>query len=216
MAFEYAINHGHFRITTLHKTNVMRLSDGMFVKACREVSACYPEVEYKEEKLDSFCLHATTNPGRYDVLLTTSLYGAFVSAVCGTMSGGLATVPAAAYGPKAAVFSTVSDYGYSNHCRTEDDCIVVRMPYEREPIVNPTGMIRAAAWMLDHAGMVVAGRRIAGALETAIRQGVRTLDMGGDASCAQFTDAVIDNMECPIPSDGGGGGGDEECCHTPS
>jgi len=64
--------------------------------------------------------------------------------------------------------------------------------------------------------MVVAGRRIAGALETAIRQGVRTLDMGGDASCAQFTDAVIDNMECPIPSDGGGGGGDEECCHTPS
>lgn len=195
LAFDYASKHGHNRITVLHKANVMRLSDGMFMKACREVSACYPDVEYNEEKLDSFCLNVTTNPGRYDVLLTTSLYGALAGSVCGTMSGGLVTVPTVAYGPKASVFSTMSDYGYSN-----DGGAAKKMVCGREQIINPTGIIRAAAWMLDHAGMVVAGRCIAAAVDNTIRHGIRTQDMGGDASCLQFTEAVIKNLKELMPN----------------
>lgn len=196
LAFDYACKYGHSRITVLHKADVMRLTDGMFLRACREVSACFPDVEYQEEKLDSFCLQVTSNPGRYDVLLTTSLYGAVASAVCGTMSGGLATVPTVAYGPKATVFSTMSDYGYSHYGHSDGGArIVNKMVCGRQPIINPTGIIRAAAWMLDHAGMVVAGRCIATALENTIRLGVRTQDMGGNVSCSQFTDAVIKNLE---------------------
>jgi len=205
LAFDYASKHGHSRITVLHKANVMRLSDGMFMNACREVSACYPDVEYNEEKLDSFCLQVTSNPGRYDVLLTTSLYGAFAGSVCGTMSGGLATVPTVAYGPSASVFSTMSDYGYSNYCHRDGSRTVKKMVCGQEPIINPTGIIRAAAWMLDHAGMAVAGRCIAEAVDNTIRNGIRTQDMGGDASCSQFTDAIIKNLKDIMPCGG------EEC-----
>eukprot|EP00102_Acyrthosiphon_pisum_P002059 XP_001943134.2 PREDICTED: isocitrate dehydrogenase [NAD] subunit alpha, mitochondrial-like [Acyrthosiphon pisum] len=205
LAFDYACKHGHSRITVLHKADVMRLSDGIFLKACREVSACYPDVEYNEEKLDSFCLNVTTNPGRYEVLLTTSLYGAFAGSVCGMMSGGLVTVPTIAYGPKATVFSTMGDYGYSTYSHSDGDGIFKKMVYGQEQIINPTGIIRAAALMLDHAGMVVAGRCIAAAVEDTIRQGIRTQDMGGDASCSQFTDAIIKNLKDSMPN------GCEEC-----
>ncbi|XP_050053003.1 isocitrate dehydrogenase [NAD] subunit alpha, mitochondrial-like [Aphis gossypii] len=235
MAFRYATENGHSQITALHKANVMRLSDGLFLKACRDVSVCYPNLVYKEEKLDSFCLNVTSDPQlngdqlatgepkRYDVLLTTSLYGAFVGAVCGVLSGGMVTVPAAAYGPNVAVFSTVSDYGYSSYCRSKDNCVVPRMLDDLEPIVNPTGIIRAAAWMLDHAGMTVAGRRITAAVDKTILDGVRTRDMGGQASCAKFTDAIIANLDCLMSESGevggkcdecgkGDKGGDGECC----
>jgi len=178
------------------------------MKACREVSACYPDVEYNEEKLDSFCLNVTTNPGRYDVLLTTSLYGAFAGSVCGTMSGGLVTVPTVAYGPKASVFSNMSDYGYSNFGHGDDGRAINKMVCGHEQIINPTGIIRAAAWMLDHAGMVVTGRCIAAAVENTIRHGIRTQDMGGDASCSQFTDAIIKNLKDLMPS------GCEECSQS--
>lgn len=81
-----------------------------------------------------------------------------------------------------------------------------------EPIVNPTGIIRAAAWMLDHAGMVVAGRRITAAVDKTINDGVRTRDMGGQASCAEFTDAIIANLDFPINKGGKCDiGGDEKC-----
>lgn len=193
LAFDYATEHGHGRITTLHKANVMPLSDGMFLKACRDVSACYPDVEYGEEKLDTFCLQVTTNPGRYDVLLTTSLYGAFAGATCATMCGGLAMVPSASYGPVATVFSTMSDYGHGyGSCGGQRGAA---NGFDRDPIANPTGMVRAATWLLRHAGAASTGRLIDAALEDTVRQGVCTRDMGGEASCSQFTDAVIKNLE---------------------
>jgi len=204
VAFEYATKHGHSRITALHKANAMRLSDGLFLKACREVSACYPDVTYNEEKLDSFCLNVTTDPGRYDILLTPSLYGAFAGAVCGTMSGGLATVPTAAFGPKAAIFSTMSNHGHSSYVGRGGGS-VERILMAREPIVNPTGLIRAAAWMLDHAGLGFAGRLIAAALDNTIRRGVLTRDMGGNASSAQFTEAIIADLQDLMMSGGCGG-----------
>jgi len=99
----------------------------------------------------------------------------------------------------------MSDYGYSNYSQSVGRGLFKKMVCGHEPIINPTGIIRAAAWMLDHAGMVVAGRCIAAAVEDTILSGIRTQDMGGDASCSQFTDAIIKNLKDSMPS------GCEEC-----
>lgn len=197
-AFDYAVNHGHYRVTVLHKANVMRLSDGVFLRACRRMSACYPDVEYEEEKLDVFSLRVVENPGRYSVLLTPSLYGAFASAACSTLAGGEATVPFAAYGQRVAVFSAMAagdaDTSYGHHqYRRHDDRPPVHTG-DAHSMANPTGMIRSAAWMLSHVGMTATGLRVDTALHNAIGRGVRTIDMGGTASCAQFTDAVIHDL----------------------
>lgn len=189
-AFDYAAAHGHGRVTALHKAGVMRLSDGLFLQACRCVSAAHPDVEYGEEKLDKFCLRVTHDPGRYDVLLTPSLYGSLASGACAALAGGVATVPTAAYGPRAAVFGTMGDNAAAGHC----DLVA-----GRHADANPTGLIRAAVWMLCHAGLADAAARLDAALHAAIRQGVRTRDMGGDASCAQFADAVVRNIPPPPP-----------------
>jgi len=116
------------------------------------------------------------------------------------MSGGLVTVPTVAYGPKASVFSTMSDYGYSTYSHSDGGRTFHKMVCGHEQIINPTGIIRAAAWMLEHADMVVAGRCIREAVEDTIRQGIRTQDMGGDASCSEFTDAIINKLKDSIPS----------------
>lgn len=189
-AFDYAVMHGHCRITVLHKANVMRLSDGAFLRACRRVSASYPDVEYEEQKLDSFFLRVVETPGMYDVLLTSSQYGAFASAACSSLSGGPVMVPSAAYGPGVTVFSTMADGGMGDHRKTAgvDDL------HHLVPMANPTGMIRSAAWMLSHVGMVDAALRIDTALHNTIRQGVKTWDMGGTASCDQFTNAIIHTL----------------------
>lgn len=208
-AFAYAAAHGRHRVTALHKSNVMRLSDGAFLRACRRVSSRYPAVAYAEEKLDTFCLRVTDDPGRYDVLLTPSLYGAIASAVCGTLSGGVLAVPCVAYGPRAAVFGTMDVDGTACEHRRfgggsaggsaggfagDSACELVS---GRHLVANPTGLIRAAARMLDHVGMADDARRVRRALRRTVRLGVRTRDMGGVASCVQFTDAVVRDLIDP-------------------
>lgn len=197
-AFDYAAANGHHRVTALHKANVMRLSDGMFLRWCRAMSGSYPDVEYAEEKLDTFCLRVVSDPGRYDVLLTPSLYGAFASAACSTLAGGAATVPSAAYGPNAAVFSTMGDDGTCTRDGS-DPCAfhehdVLDTQSSKDPFAkaaNPTGLIRSAVWMLGHLGLDGPAQRIGAALHDVFRLGIRTRDMGGTATCDQIADAVV-------------------------
>lgn len=171
-AFRYAVEHGIGRVTALHKANVMRMSDSMFLQASREVSCQFPDIEYTEEKLDTFALRVTEMPWLYGVLLTTSLYGSLAGAMYSGLCGGPALVSTAAYGPG------VSMYGPMGH----------------SGVTNPTGLIRAAAMMLTDAGMVCEANRIRCALFETNKQGIRTRDTGGDASCSRFTDAVISNL----------------------
>lgn len=184
-AFNYAAACGRRCVTVLHKANVMRLSDGAFLRACRKTSTLYPGVKYCEEKLDKFCLRVVDDPGRYDVLLTPSLYGAVASAVYSALAGGVATVPTASYGPAAAVFSAMGD----------------PTPWLDDPAAsryrnaNPVGMIRSAIWMLCEAGRTEAAQRVDAALRVIIQQGISTRESGGTMSCAQFTDAVIRNLQ---------------------
>lgn len=202
-AFDYAVQHGHRSVTALHMANVMRLSDGMFLRACRQVSLDYRDVEYREEKLDLFCLRVVNDPGLYDVLLTPSLYGAIANAACSSLAGGAALVPLASYGPRAAVFSVMSDvttgcehyrYNAGPSGADHDVEILDRLVAGRYPVANPTGLIRSAVMMLKHVGMTDTGLCIDKALKNTIGQGVRTHDMGGTVSCAHFTDAIIRNM----------------------
>jgi len=200
-AFDYAAANGHRSVTVLHKANVMRLSDSAFVLACRRVARCYRDtVEYREEKLDTFCLRVLDEPSAYDVLLTPSLYGSFANATCGTLAGGAATVPSVSYGPRVAVFSAMTDVGTGReHYRYNagpygDGEILDRLVAGRYPVANPTGLIRSAALMLRHVGMTAEASRVDRALRATIDRGTRTHDMGGTASCARFTDAIIRNM----------------------
>lgn len=198
-AFEYALQHGYCRVTALHKANVMRLTDGTFLRACRRVSTDYPNVDYCEERLDKFCLVMPNDHNRYDVLLTPSLYGSLASAACSTLAGGAATVPSAAYGDRIAVFGTMADddTGCERYARCgsgNGNANVIDHVSDRYRVANPTGLIRSSAWMLSHMGLPDEGLRISSALYSTIRDGVRTRDMGGTASCIEFTDAVIKNM----------------------
>lgn len=196
-AFDYALQHGHCRVTALHKANVMRLTDGTFLQACRRVSADYPNVDYCEERLDKFCLVVTNDHSRYDILLTPSLYGSLASAACSTLAGGAAMVPTVAYGNRMAMFGTMADdgTGCEHYIRCGGGNVnVIDHVSDRYHVANPTGLIRSAAWMLHHMGMTDDGLRISSALYKTIKEGVRTQDMGGTASCIQFTDAIIKNM----------------------
>ncbi|VVC44863.1 Isopropylmalate dehydrogenase-like domain [Cinara cedri] len=182
-AFEYAVANGHYHVTALHKANVMRMSDGTFLKACRSVSTDYPDVDYREEKLDKFCLRVTNDPCRYDMLLTPSLYGAIASAAVSALVGGPATVPYMAFGSDVAVFGTMYD-----------GPAICRKDVISEPVINPTGIIRSAAWMLGHLEMPDKRLLIETALNETIRQGVKTRDMGGTACCEEYTDAIVHNI----------------------
>lgn len=183
-AFDYALANGHFHVTALHKANVMRMSDGMFLDACRWVHADYPDIEYAEEKLDKFCLRVVEDPCRYDMLLAPSLYGAIASAACSVLAGGAATVPFAAFGPTVAVFGTMYDGPTVNRGVIFDHAIF-----------NPTGMIRAAAWILGHVGMHKKRLCIETALNETIRRGVKTRDMDGAVSCQEYTDTIVRYIE---------------------
>lgn len=183
-AFDYAVANRHYRVTALHKANVMRMSDGMFLNACRCVHADYPDIEYGEEKLDKFCLRVVDDPCRYDMLLAPSLYGAIANAACSVLAGGPATVPFAAFGPNASVFGTMYD-----------GPTIYRDTVVADPVVNPTGMIRSAIWILGHLGMREKRLCVETALDETIRQGVKTGDMDGAVSCEEYTDTIVRNIK---------------------
>lgn len=197
-AFDYAVKNCYSRVTALHKASVMRLTDGAFLRTCRMISAKFPDVEYYEERLDSFCLRVVNDPCLYEVLLTPSLYGSLASAACSTLAGGISTVPCVSFGNRVIIFGTMNDssmgcehyrYGGGSGADVTDKLVAGQYP-----VANPTGIIRSAAWMLCHMGMKNAALRIETALRVTIKQGVRTWDMGGTASCTKFTDTIIHNM----------------------
>lgn len=197
-AFDYAVKNHYTRVTALHKASAMRLTDGAFLRACRLISAKYPDVEYCEERLDAFCLRVVNDPCHYEVLLTPSLYGSLASAACSTLAGGISTVPCVSFGSRVIVFGTMDDirtgcehYRYGGGPGAD---VTDKLVAGRYPVANPTGIIRSATWLLCHMDMKDAALRIETALRDTIKQGVRTWDMGGTASCKKFTDAIIHNL----------------------
>jgi isocitrate dehydrogenase (NAD+) len=179
-AFEYARREGRQLITAIHKANIMKLSDGLFLKCAREVSADFSEIRYEEQIVDAACMRLVTDPRAFDVLLLENLYGDIVSDLCAGLVGGLGVVPGANYGDKGAIFEAV-------HGTAAD--------IAGKGLANPIAAILSGAMLLEHLGHQQAARRIRQATADVLQSGkVLTRDLGGNAGTQQMTDAVIDSL----------------------
>ena len=175
-AFEYARKHARRKVTAIHKANIMKLGDGLFLDSVREVARAFPEMPYDEKIVDAACMHLVMTPERYDVLLLPNLYGDIVSDLCAGLVGGLGVVPGANIGLESAVFEAV-------HGSAPDIANMNR--------ANPTALLLSAVMMLRHIGETGAADRVSAGLDRVlVAAEVRTRDMGGTASTTEFADAV--------------------------
>lgn len=176
-AFEYARRNGRKKVTSVHKANIMKLSDGLFLDCTRKVGREYPEIHYEEVIIDNFCMQLVKDPTRFDVMVMENLYGDIVSDLCAGLVGGLGVVPGANIGERTAVFEAV-------HGTAPD--------IAGKGIANPTALMMSAVMMLDWLGMRDESKRMENAIQKVYTEGkVRTGDLGGSANTRDFTDAII-------------------------
>ena len=180
-AFEYARKTKRKKVHAIHKANIMKLSDGLFLRCARTVAKEYPEITYGEHIVDNTCMQLVTNPYQYDVLLLENLYGDIISDLCAAFVGGLGLVPGANFGEHCAIFEAV-------HGSAPD--------IAGKGLANPTALLRSGILMLRHLGEQEAADRIQRALEVVYSERKHlTRDASGSASTNQFADAVIAAME---------------------
>jgi len=179
-AFEHARRHGRRKVTAIHKANIMKLSDGLFLASIRAVAREFPDIVYDEKIIDAACMHLVMNPGQFDVLVLPNLYGDIVSDLCAGLVGGLGVVGAANLGTEIAVFEAV-------HGSAPD--------IAGKNIANPTALLLSAVLMLRHLDEGAAADRIMNALARVMTGGTaRTRDIGGSASTTEFAEAVCRAM----------------------
>jgi isocitrate dehydrogenase (NAD+) len=179
-AFEYARRHGRKKVTSIHKANIMKLSDGLFLESVRTVARRYPDIAYEERIVDAACMHLVMKPEQFDVLVMPNLYGDIVSDLCAGLVGGLGVVGAANLGDQVAVFEAV-------HGSAPD--------IAGKNVANPTALLLSAVLMLRHIDEGTAADRIMAALHRVLESGgARTRDLGGTASTFEFADAVCQAM----------------------
>lgn len=185
-AFEYARRHNRKKIHAIHKANIMKMSDGLFLKCAREVGNGFPDITYGEHIIDNTCMQLVMNPYQYDMLLLENLYGDIVSDLCAAFVGGLGLVPGANIGVDAAIFEAV--HGSAPDIAGRD-------------IANPTALLQSAVLMLRHIEEDEAADRVQTALESVYKEKkTLTRDVGGNAGTRAFADAVIAALEAPVAS----------------
>jgi isocitrate dehydrogenase (NAD+) len=176
-AFEYAKRHGRKKIHAIHKANIMKLSDGLFLRSVRAVAAQFPDIEYKELIVDNACMQIVMDPQQFDVLLLPNLYGDVMSDLAAGLVGGLGVVPSANIGDDCAMFEAV-------HGTAPD--------IAGKGLANPTALLMSSILMLDHLGERGTARRIEAAMEKVYREAKHTTrDVGGPAGTDEFAEAVI-------------------------
>ena len=177
-AFNYARRHKRKRVTAVHKANIMKLGDGLFLDCARSVARDYPEIQYDERIVDAVCMHLVMHPETLDVLLLPNLYGDIVSDLCAGLVGGLGVVPAANLGADGVgVFEAV--HGTAPDIAGQDKA-------------NPTALLLSAVLMLHHLEEDAKAVRVMEALWRALAdESARTVDLGGRATTTQFTDAIV-------------------------
>jgi isocitrate dehydrogenase (NAD+) len=179
-AFDYARREGRRKVTAIHKANIMKLSDGLFLDCFRRVSADYPEIEADDKIVDNACLQLVMHPQQFDVLLLENLYGDIISDLAAGLVGGLGIVPGANIGELGSVFEAV-------HGSAPD--------ISGKNLANPTALLQSAVLMLRHLGERTAADRIHHALEHTLRERkVRTRDLGGTASTTEYTEAIAASL----------------------
>lgn len=179
LAFDVARRRGRSKVTIVHKSNIMKKSDGMFVRVAREIAASYPDIQTNDVIVDALCMQLVRDPSRFDVLLTLNLFGDIISDLCSGLAGGITASPSASYGRGVAMFEN---------------------PHGKAPELvgtgkaNPIPMLRTATMMLEHIGEKAAAARIEQSLSAACSAGLLTVDRGGDAGLAEVKAAIIDGL----------------------
>src|ERR1700726_727786 len=180
-AFEYARKNKRKKVHSIHKANIMKLSDGLFLRCSRNVAKEYPEITYGEHIVDNTCMQLVMNPYQYDVMVMENLSGNIISDLCAAFVGGLGFVPSANLGDNCAIFEAV--HGSAPDIAGKD-------------MANPTAVIRSAQLMLRHLGEHHAADKIHDGLEKVYRTKDKlTRDVGGNAGTSEFADAIIQFME---------------------
>jgi isocitrate dehydrogenase (NAD+) len=174
-AFNHAQRHGRKKVTAIHKANIMKLGDGLFLESVRAVAREYGDIAYDEKIVDAACMHLVMNPGQFDVLVMPNLYGDIVSDLCAGLVGGLGVVGAANLGTEIGVFEAV-------HGSAPD--------IAGKNLANPTALLLSAVLMLRHIGEGDAATRIMDALARVMTGPTRTRDLDGSATTFEFADAV--------------------------
>jgi len=176
-AFEYARKNGRKRVTAVHKANIMKLSDGLFLDCFRKVAEDYPDIAADDRIVDAACMRLVMNPESFDVLLTENLYGDIVSDLAAGLVGGLGVVPGANIGAEGAVFEAV--HGTAPDIAGKD-------------MANPTALLMSSILMLRYLELGTVAERVEGAMLATLRAGIKTGDVGGTAGTREFTRAVAE------------------------
>jgi isocitrate dehydrogenase (NAD+) len=186
-AFEYAVNNGRRKVTAVHKANIMKLSDGLFLEACTTVAGDYAgRIEFEDRIVDNMCMQLVQKPDLYDVLVLPNLYGDIVSDLAAGLVGGLGVAPGANIGEDGAVFEPV--HGSAPK-------------YAGQNRANPTALILSGALMLRHLGYAEVGERVEEAVRAVIAEGrATTSDLGGSSGTREFADAVIERLGAATPA----------------
>ena len=187
-AFEYAVSRGRKKITAFHKANIMKLSDGLFIRCAREVhEQDFPQIEYEEQIIDAGCMRIVQDPGQFDILLCENLYGDVISDLCAGLVGGLGVTPGANFGTDRAVFEAV--HGTAPDIAGKD-------------LANPLALLMSAVMMLNHlaasrndATAKQSADRIRDAYNACLLAGEKTHDLGGKLGTIAFADAVIAKLD---------------------
>jgi isocitrate dehydrogenase (NAD+) len=179
-AFEYSRKNQRKKVHAIHKANIMKLSDGLFLRCSRAVAQAFPEITYGEHIVDNACMQLVMNPYQYDVMVMENLYGDIISDLCAGLVGGLGLVPSANLGDECAIFEAV-------HGSAPD--------IAGKNLANPTALLRSALLMLRHIAQPEAALKIRTALERVYRDRDKlTKDVGGKAGTSEFADSVIAAM----------------------
>ncbi|NHM28645.1 NAD-dependent isocitrate dehydrogenase [Desulfofundulus sp. TPOSR] len=179
-AFEYAVREGRKKVTVVHKANIMKCTDGLFLAVARKVAEDYPQIEFEDRIVDNMCMQLVQKPELYDVLVMPNLYGDIISDLCAGLVGGLGMAPGANIGTDIAIFEPV--HGSAPK-------------YAGQNRVNPSAMILSAVMMLKYLGEKEAAARVEQALAEVIHEGrVVTYDLGGSASTSEMAGAIVDKM----------------------
>jgi len=181
-AFDYATKHGRKKVTAIHKANIMKLGDGLFLKCCQDIAKLYPRIQFDSMIIDNCTMQIVSNPHQFDVLVMGNLYGAIVDNVASGMVGGAGIVAGASYSADTVVFEPGARHTYAEAVGKN--------------LANPTAVLLCAAEMLNHVNLQYHGRMVFNAVEKVLKGGkVRTKDIGGQSSSHEFTMAVISALQ---------------------
>ena len=180
-AFDFATKHGRKKVTAVHKANIMKLGDGLFLHCCEEISKLYPDIQYETMIVDNCCMQMVSKPQQFDVMVMPNLYGNIMTNLAAGLVGGAGLVAGEGYSQECIVFEPGVRLAY--HELAGDD------------VANPTAMLLCAANMLDHASLSDHGDRVRKAVLSVLGAGkVKTKDLGGHATTRQFTAAVVQSL----------------------